>query len=206
MLLNGTGPAPDPRPAAPSDWVLRWAPVAAPPGACVLDLACGRGRHALALAARGAHVVAVDRDARVLEALREAAAAPLPAVDAARGPGQPAGTLAVEQADLEGEAWPLAGRTFDAVIVTNYLWRPRFDALLATVAPGGWLVYETFADGQQALGRPSRPEFLLQPRELLARLPAPAWHVAAYEHLRLAGPDRIVQRVAARRGDLPGPG
>src|SRR6185295_3932687 len=112
-------------------------------------------------------------------------------------------------ADLEGEPWPLPGAEFDAVLVTNYLWRPLFPALLAAVAPGGLLVYETFAQGHEALGRPRRPEFLLRPGELLELVAgggvgaAREWHVIAFEQGRLpadaAGPEREVQRIVARR-------
>jgi SAM-dependent methyltransferase len=177
--------------APPSDWLARWAPLLVPadthPHPRTLDLACGRGRHALALAARGAQVTAVDRDAASLATLAERA----------RAAGLEA-AIVCEAAELEDGPWPLAGRRFDVVVVTNYLWRPRFDALLDTVAPGGWLLYETFADGQQAIGRPSRPEFLLRPGELLERL-RDGWRVAAYEDLRLPDPDRFAQRVLARR-------
>src|SRR4051812_10323051 len=127
--------------AAPSDWVVRWASLLRP-GADVLDLACGHGRHARWLADAGHHVTAVDRDPVLLASLA-AFATPL-------------------EADLEAAPWPLPGRRFDAVIVVNFLWRPLFPQLLEAVAPGGLLIYETFAQGQAALGRPRRPEFLLR--------------------------------------------
>jgi len=184
---------PDPAPA--SDWVERWAPLL-PAGARVLDVACGRGRHVRLLAAAGHHVTAVDREAELLA---------------------PLGALArTVVADLEAAPWPLPDETFDAVLVTNYLWRPLFPALLAAVAPGGLLIYETFALAQAAIGRPRRPEFLLRPGELLALLrrmaddadteasPSDAWHVIAFEEGRLPArgpvPERAVQRVVARRG------
>lgn len=157
-------------------WASRW-----PHPARVLDLACGTGRHARWLAAAGHRVTAVDRDALALTEL-------------ARTPGD----IEILQADLETGPWPLEGRLFDAVLVTNYLWRPRLDAVVDAVAPGGWLVYETFAAGQEALGRPSRPDFLLQSGELLERL-RDRLRVVAYEEGRLADPLREVQRVAARR-------
>ena len=182
-------------PAAPSDWVVRWAALL-PPHAAVLDLACGHGRHVHWLADAGHRLTAVDRDAGLL--------APL----AAR-----ARTLV---ADLEADPWPLPGQRFDAVVVTNYLWRPLFPALLDAVAPDGLLIYETFALAQAAIGRPRRPEFLLRPGELLALLKpsspprseglstSESWHVIAFEEGRLpacAGvPERAVQRVVARRG------
>ncbi len=131
----------------PSDWVQRWAPLVRA-GGSVLDVACGSGRHLRWLAGLGFAVTGVDRDG--------AALAPL------RGLGE------IVVADLEGAAWPLPGRRFDAVLVTNYLWRALLPVLCESLAEGGVFIYETFADGQQTVGRPSRPEFLLQPGELLA--------------------------------------
>lgn len=162
---------------APSDWLLRWAHLL-PPGGSVMDLACGRGRHVRWLAGRGFRVTALDRDAEAVAPLR--------------------GVAEVIVADIEAGPWPLAGRSFDAVLVTHYLWRPLWPAILASVAPGGWLLYETFATGQETVGRPARPDFLLQPGEL--------WRVAeglvvvAYECGTLDMPMRFVQRIAACRG------
>ncbi len=163
-----------------SSWVARWQPLLTP-GSTVLDLACGGGRHMRYLAAQGHCVTGVDRTPELL--------APLRAV------GE------VVCADLEDGPWPLAGRVFDAIVVTNYLWRPRWAQLRDNLAPGGILLYETFAAGHAAYGRPARPEFLLQPQELLTL--CQGWHVLAYEHGLLAEPERMVQRVAARR---PGSG
>ena len=194
-------PNPPPHASAPpSDWVMRWAPLL-PPAAQVLDVACGHGRHARWLAAAGHAVTAIDRDAALL--------APLD------------GLAATLQADLEAGPWPLPGRQFDAVVVTNYLWRPLFPALKAAVAPGGFLIYETFALAHAALGRPRRPEFLLRPAELIDVLrdagegpPPPtssseAWHVIAFEEGRLPArgdvPEREVQRIVARRGGKASP-
>lgn len=174
MPMHGTG--------APSDWLLRWAHLL-PAGGTVLDLACGSGRHTRWLAARGHRVTSVDRDAEAVEPLR--------------------GQAEVIVADIENCPWPLAGRSFDAVVVTNYLWRPLWPAIGASVAPGGWLLYETFAIGHERLGRPSRPDFLLQPGELLRVSAELGLDVVAYESGQLDGPPRIVQRVAARR---PGTG
>lgn len=169
MLLNGHQAAP------PSDWVVRWAALL-PPQAQVLDLACGSGRHLRWLAARGLRVTGVDRD--------DAAVAPLRGIAAE-----------IVVADLEGAPWPLPGRRFDAVVVTNYLWRPLLPDIVAALATGGWLVYETFAAGQGSVGRPSRPEFLLQPGELLAA--AEGLRIVAYEDGFLEAPPRYVQRLAA---------
>lgn len=161
----------------PSPWVVRWAGAIAPHGR-VLDLACGPGRHVRYLASRGLRVTAVDRDREALAQSRGIAAESI-------------------EADLEADAWPLPGRQFDAVVVTNYLWRPLLPAIAACVADGGLLLYETFALGQEHFGRPSNPHFLLRPGELLEA--AQGLHVLAYEDGVAALPDRRVQRVAAWR-------
>jgi SAM-dependent methyltransferase len=165
---------------APSPWLLRWAHLIRP-GGRVLDVACGSGRHVRWLAARGFAVTGVDRDA--------AALAPLAAC----------GEIVV--ADLEAGAWPLPGRVFDAVIVTNYLWRPLVPALRAALADGGVYLHETFADGQQTVGRPSRPDFLLQHGELLSM--ALGLRIVAYEDGFLDAPSRFVQRIVAVAGGAP---
>jgi SAM-dependent methyltransferase len=162
----------------PSPWVTRWARLIAP-GATVLDVACGSGRHLRWLAARGHPVTGVDRDGAALAAL--------------------AGVGELIEADIENAPWPLPGRRFGAVVVTNYLWRPLIPALLGSVAESGVLIYETFAAGNQAIGKPSRPGFLLNPGELLAACVPPEWCVVAYEDGFLSAPDRFVQRIAALR-------
>lgn len=159
-----------------SSWVERWAHLV-PPGGSVLDVACGWGRHTRFFAQRGCRVTAVDRDAEALGAL--------------------AGIGETVHADIENGPWPFAGRTFDGVVVTNYLWRALLPAIVAAVAPDGVLIYETFAAGNEAFGKPSRPDFLLQPGELLRA--CEGLHVVAYEHGRLEAPARIVQRIAAVR-------
>lgn len=169
--------------AAPSAWVQRFAPLLAP-GSRVLDVACGSGRHLRWLAAQGWPVSGVDRDAAALSAL----SAELPQAE-------------LLLADLEATAWPLPGRQFGGVVVTNYLHRPLFPALLGALAEGGVLLYETFADGQQTIGRPARAEFLLQPGELW-RLCAGLRVVAfedGFEAASETSPARFVQRVAAVR-------
>ncbi|MEJ5149952.1 class I SAM-dependent methyltransferase [Comamonas sp. MYb396] len=171
---------------APSPWITRFAPVL-PAGGQVLDLACGQGRHARYLQAQGLRVTGVDRDGAALRALQ----------------ADTAGEWLL--ADIENRAWPLEGRVFDAVVVTHYLWRPLWPQILASVAPGGLLLYETFAQGNAAYGKPSRPDFLLQPGELLQV--CAGWSVIAYEAGLLRTPERVVQRIAARRplGDSPTP-
>lgn len=167
--------------AQPSAWVLRWAPLVEP-GAAVLDVACGAGRHARLFAARGHPVVAVDRDAAAGELLAGAAG------------------VRFELDDLETGRWSAGGRRFGAVVVTNYLHRPLFPALLEALAPGGLLVYETFAAGNERFGRPSNPDFLLQPGELIERARG-RLRVLAYEDLEVAEPKpAMLQRICARSG------
>jgi SAM-dependent methyltransferase len=166
-----------PRPLPPpSTWLTRWAHLLQP-GTSVLDLACGSGRHVRWLAGAGLAVTALDRDANAVEPLRPLAE--------------------VVVADIESGPWPLGERQFDLVLVTNYLWRPLWTQMLGAVRPGGLLVYETFARGNETVGRPSRPEFLLEPGELLAR--CRDWRVLGYEDGFLDAPPRFVQRIVAQR-------
>jgi SAM-dependent methyltransferase len=161
----------------PSSWLLRW-PQAMQAGASALDLACGSGRHVHYLAELGMRVTGVDRDAAALTPL--------------------AGFAETLVADIESGPWPLAGRRFDLVLVTNYLWRPLLPRIVDAVAPGGWLIYETFTQGQQSVGRPANPEFLLRPGELLQA--CTELRIIAYEDGFLDGVNpRYVQRVAAVR-------
>jgi SAM-dependent methyltransferase len=164
---------------APSAWVVRFAPLIAP-GAAVLDLASGRGRHARWLAARGMCVTAVDRDAAALADLSQCAG------------------VVTRALDLEQAEWPLEGERYDAIVVTNYLHRPTFAALLDTLAPDGLLLYETFAQGNEAFGRPSNPDFLLAPGELVERVRG-RLVVVAFEqgHVHDSGREAVVQRIAA---------
>jgi SAM-dependent methyltransferase len=177
---------------SPSPWITRWTHLL-PAGCTVLDVACGSGRHLQWFAARGHAVLGVDQDTAAARA----------SVPAAR----------LLQADIENAPWPLITedlaeaqtggqpRQFGAVVVTNYLWRPLLPTLLRSLAPGGLLLYETFAAGNETVGRPARPDFLLQPGELL-QLCAPL-QVVAYEHGFLADPARFVQRIAAFAPALP---
>ena len=157
-----------------SPWVKRWSHLVAP-GASVLDVACGSGRHVRWFARQGCRGTALDRDAGAVEPLRKIAA--------------------VVVADIEGAAWPLPGQTFGAVIVTNYLWRELFPVLMQCLAPGGVLIYETFAFGQQSVGKPSNPAFLLRPGELLGA--TRGLRTVAFEDGFVAPPDRYVQRIVA---------
>lgn len=168
----------------PSAWVKRWAHLLPPSleaigntSADVLDLACGHGRHMQFLSGLGHKVLGVDRNA---EALKTAS--------------QWGDTLL---ADIENAAWPLEGRRFKAVVVTNYLWRELFPQILNSLAQGGVLIYETFSHGNEAFGKPSRAEFLLQPGELLDR--CKDLRVVAFEEGFLPSPERMVQRAVAIR-------
>ncbi|MDB5825967.1 MAG: SAM-dependent methyltransferase [Variovorax sp.] len=165
--------------SAPSAWIVRWAHLV-PAGGRILDVACGAGRHMRWFAQRGHPVTGVDRAPEAVES-------------AARW------GRAVE-ADIEAGPWPFAEESFDAVVVTNYLWRPRLPDIVAAVAPGGVLLYETFAAGNETIGKPSRPDFLLQPGELIAA--CSGLRVVAYEHgYEATAPHfaRFVQRIAAVR-------
>ncbi|HJN20686.1 MAG: class I SAM-dependent methyltransferase [Alphaproteobacteria bacterium] len=160
--------------AAPSFWVVRFASLIVP-GGPVLDLACGSGRHADVFLERGHPVTAVDRDISRLMA-------PATAVTA----------------DLEADPWPFAGAAFAGVVVTNYLHRPLFPEIIAALAPGGVLIYETFAEGNERHGRPSNPDFLLRHGELLEIATMGGLRVFAYEDLEVSGPQpACVQRLCA---------
>ena len=165
----------------PSPWVRRWSALV-PPGASVLDVACGAGRHVRWFAARHARVTALDRDEAALGGLRGVA-------------------HEIVVADIESAPWPLAGRRFDAVVCTHYLWRALLPTIVGSVAEGGALIYETFALGNASVGRPSNPDFLLRPGELLEA--ARGLRVIAYEDGFLDAPPRFVQRIAAVR-EVPG--
>lgn len=166
--------------AAPSPWIVRWSHLLQT-HATVLDIACGSGRHLAWFAQRGHPVTGVDRD---LTQARDAL---------------PSATLV--GADIEAAPWPLVvhgqPQQFGAVIVTNYLYSPLLPTVVNSVAPGGVLLYETFASGNETVGRPARADFLLQPGELLSA--CRALHVVAYENGTLEQPARFVQRIAAVR-------
>ena len=157
---------------------MRWAHLI-PTEAHVLDVACGSGRHMQYLQTHGFHVLGVDRDENALSI--------------AKSYGE------VVCADLENAPWPLLGRQFDAVVVTNYLWRPSFADVLACLKPHGVLIYETFAQGNETVGKPSREEFLLGHGELLQI--CQHLRIVAYEDVFLNSPDRYVQRMVAVLAD-----
>jgi SAM-dependent methyltransferase len=166
----------------PSLWVERFgAHVRA--GGRVCDVACGGGRHTRWFLARGHDVVAIDRDlSGVTDLVHDA-------------------RVELVETDLEdGSRFPVAPRTCAAVVVTNYLWRPILDAISDAVAPGGVLLYETFAVGNERFGRPTNPDFLLRRNELLDLALAHDFTVVAYEDLEVEEPRRaVLQRIAAVR-------
>lgn len=174
----GPGGLPGLNAMEPSRWVVRFSHLVRS-GGSVLDVAAGQGRHCQWFLDGEYSVVAIDRDLSGLRWLT-------------------APQLEKREADLEGDdAWPLGERTFDAVVVTNYLWRNIFDDIVSAVRHDGVLLYETFAEGNERYGRPRRPEFLLQPGELLARVAA-RLEVVAYEHGYSDHPSpRVVQRICA---------
>ena len=178
-----------------SAWVARWTHLVKPQGS-VLDVACGRGRHAKWFYERNHAVALVDRAQDAIDSI------------AISGP-----RCEKVVADIENGAWPFAGRQFDAVVVTHYLWRPLMPTLLASLATGGVFIYETFTDGNETVGKPSRPDFLLRPAELLAV--CGSLRIVAFEDGFEVGPagesPRFVQRIAAVReaaasSDLPAAG
>ncbi len=165
----------------PSLWVARFADLV-PAGGRVLDVACGAGRHARSFLQQGHPVTVVDRDTSGVADLGEH-----PNVE-------------ILEFDLEaGKPWPFAGRVFEGVVVTNYLWRPILADIVASVAPGGVLLYETFARGNEQFGHPRNPDFLLRPGELLDAVRGEL-RVVAYEDRIVEEPDpKAVQRIAAVR-------
>lgn len=178
MATSKDNPPGSPRPSA---WVCRFAPLIPKTGR-VLDLACGGGRHLRLLRAMGHPVTGLDRNIAPLADLADCQ------------------EVELVEADLEvGSPFPLAGRRFAGVIVTNYLHRPLLPELPDLLAPGGLLLYETFAQGNERFGRPSNPDFLLAPGELLETV-RQQLQVVAYEQGEVWEPKRaVVQRLAARK-------
>lgn len=168
-----------------SGWLRRWAPLI--PGGEVLDLACGAGRHARHLVSLGHPVIALDHDLEMLEK--------------AAGTG-----ITTSLVDLEapGAVWPFAPGRFAGIVVTNYLHRPLLDTMIASLAPDGVLLYETFAEGNEQFGKPSNPKFLLKEGEMLTWAVQQGLRVVAYEDGRVEQPKAaLVQRICAVRPDFP---
>ena len=145
----------------------------------MLDVACGRGRHTRFLLEQGFAVVAIDRDVSGLAEVRGNA------------------RVTVMESDLEVDEWPLEGETFDAVVVTNYLYRPRLIALIDLLAPNALLIYETFTKGHEVYGRPRNPDYLLEPNELRDTF-APHLLILAHEE-HLDSPPALRQRLLAQK-------
>ena len=183
LHLHGTEPA--------SSWVKRWSHLVKPKGT-VLDVACGHGRHAYYFHQLNHRLTLVDRSQEAIESI---------AIEAH--------VCEKVISDIENGPWPFAGKQFDAVVVTNYLWRPLMPNLMASLAADGVLIYETFATGNETVGKPSRPDFLLQPGELLQI--CKDLHVVAFEDGFINDEGghsaRYVQRIAAVReaGQKPAP-
>jgi len=167
----------------PSAWVRRWSHLVPAQGR-VLDVACGHGRHAWWFHQLNHPLTLVDRSQEAIESI-----------------AIPANACEAVVADIENGPWPFAGRQFDAVVVTNYLWRPLLPTLLASLAPGGVLIYETFAQGNETVGKPSRPDFLLRHGELLEV--CRNLRVVAFEDGYQDAPARFIQRIAAVRETTP---
>ena len=165
----------------PAAWLTEHAHLL-PPRGTALDVACGRGRHALWLAERGLSVVALDRDADAIRDLQaQATARGLPIAAAVR--------------DLESGSPSLGTEAFDTIVVVHYLHRRLFASLLDALLPGGLLIYETFTRAQARRGKPTNPDFLLEEGEL-RRLVQPLevidWREGAFE-------ERDVASIVARR-------
>src|SRR5262245_44167410 len=158
---------------APSAWVERWAPLIT--NGVVLDVACGSGRHSRLFLDRSVQVVGIDKEKHAIPGIR------------------------FLQADIENGPWPLAGETFDGIVVTNYLHRPLFQILKESLKDGGVLIYETFMAGNERFGKPSNPAFLLRPGEL--RSAFGDLQVLGYEEGEVATPKpSVIQRLCAVRG------
>ena len=166
-----------------SPWVRRFAPLI-PKGGVVLDLACGSGRHSELLAELGYSVIAVDQDVTAVESLNHSLITP-------------------KCLNLEQEDWPLLGEEFSAIVVTNYLYRPHLDELAGILQTDGVLIYETFSKGNGEFGKPSNPNFLLNPGELLNFASRHSLLVVAYEDIYVDQPKpAMVQRLCAVKGAL----
>ncbi|MEW7849236.1 class I SAM-dependent methyltransferase [Massilia aurea] len=163
-----------------SNWVARFAPLARPGEA--LDLACGNGRHTRLLAAQGLQVLALDRNPAALAA----------------SAGDNVTTMAYDL-EADGAPWPFEAGRFAAIVVTNYLHRPLFAQIAASLRPDGILIYETFAQGNEVFGKPSNPAFLLAPGELLALAGDGGLQVLAYEdgHVERPHPAQVQRLCAA---------
>lgn len=147
----------------------------------MLDVAAGSGRNARWLANQGWQVEAVDRDGTALAVM------------------QGAEGITTRMADIENGAWPYRGQQFDGIVVCRYLRRPLFPLLIESLAPQGVLIYETFMQGQEVYGRPTNPDFLLRPNELLESF-MPALMPVAFEQGLDAARQAVMQRACMVKG------
>jgi SAM-dependent methyltransferase len=164
----------------PSPWIVKYAPLIRKKGR-VLDLACGSGRHAIWLAQQGYQVDAVDRDAQALSIMAD--------ID----------NIDVFIVDLEASDWLHLGQRYDGLIVSRYLYRPLLPALAEILNPGGVLIYETFMVGNERYGKPSNPDFLLLPNELL-EIYSPLLNIIDFEQGEVKTPrPAVMQRICAQK-------
>lgn len=162
----------------PSQWVVEHAPLVRK-GGRVLDLACGSGRHAIWLAGQGYQVDAVDRDAQAVVAI------------------QAMPNISVSITDIETGDWPETDQRYDGIVVSRYLFRPLLKTLAGMLNPDGVLIYETFMLGNERYGRPSNPDYLLQPDELNL-VYAPLLKIYAFEQGKVDDPvPAVMQRICA---------
>lgn len=163
---------------APSQWVVEHAPLIRK-GGRVLDLACGSGRHALWLAGQDYQVDAVDRDAQAVAGMQGMA------------------NISVSITDIETGHWPEIDQRYDGIVVSRYLFRPLLSKLTEMLNPDGVLIYETFMLGNERYGRPSNPDYLLQPDEL-KMVYAPLLKIYAFEQGKVDEPvPAMTQRICA---------
>lgn len=170
---------------SPSPWVERFAPLIHP-GATVLDLAAGSGRHTRYLTGRGHRVVAVDVDVSCLSGF------------------EGRDDVEIIEADLERGDWPFSGRRFEGIVVVNYLHRPLLPILAESLLQDGVLIYDTFAEGNERYGRPRNPAFLLREGELLEAFSGHL-EVVAYEHGLVEAPKRSIRQRICARYSAPAP-
>lgn len=167
-----------------SPWVARWSHLVAP-GSSVLDVASGAGRHTVHFLKQNCHVTGID----IAQVAIDLVANQLSSEQADR--------CRLICADIEDKAWPLPNEQFDAVVVTNYLWRPLLPILLSSLRPGAVMIYETFSAGNETVGKPSRADFLLRHGELMDMAKGSQMSVVAFEEGFLPHPPRFVQRIVA---------
>jgi SAM-dependent methyltransferase len=167
----------------PSSWVVKHQPLIRK-GGRVLDLACGKGRHAIRFAQQGYQVDAIDRDAQVVSNMVGMS------------------NINVIIVDLEVGEWPNSDQFYDGLIVSRYLYRPMLHTLAAMLNPGGVLIYETFMVGNERFGKPSNPDFLLLPNELLD-IYSPLLNIISFEQGEEQTPrPAVMQRICATKGSL----